>query len=60
MSCEHPVDVVRRIVSDSIGEPEFVHSTSWRQSDPGVILTFVVVVDAGLWRRDGHRVRPAK
>lgn len=47
-SGEHPVDVVRRIVSGSIGEPELVHSTSWRQSDEGVILTFFVVVDARL------------
>lgn len=31
-----------------IGEPELVHSTSWRQSDEGVILSFFVVVDPGL------------
>jgi hypothetical protein len=45
---EHPVDVVRRLVADVIGEPELVHSTSWRQSDEGVILSFFVVVDPGL------------
>src|SRR5205085_2371744 len=28
---EHPVDVVRRLVAEAIGEPELVHSTSWRQ-----------------------------
>jgi hypothetical protein len=45
---EHPVDVVRRLVVDAIGEPELVHSTSWRQSDDGVILSFFVVVDPAL------------
>jgi hypothetical protein len=42
---DHPVDVVRRLMADVIGEPELVHSTSWRQSDDGVILSFFVVVD---------------
>lgn len=42
---EHPVDVVRRLVTDVIGEPELVHSTSWRQSEDGVILSFFVVVE---------------
>lgn len=42
---EHPVDVVRRLVVDAIGEPDLVHSTSWRQSDDGVILSVFVVVD---------------
>jgi len=45
---EHPVDAVRRLVADVIGEPELVHSTSWRQADDGVILSFFVVVDPGL------------
>jgi hypothetical protein len=45
---EHPVDVVRRLVADVIGEPELVHSTSWRQSEDGVILSFFVVVDPAL------------
>jgi hypothetical protein len=45
---EHPVDVVRRLVTDVLGEPELVHSTSWRQSDDGVVLSFFVVVDQAL------------
>lgn len=45
---EHPVDVVYRLVADVIGEPELVHSTSWRQSEEGVILSFFVVVDPEL------------
>ena len=45
---EHPVDVVHRLVVDAIGEPELVHSTSWRQSDDGVILSFFVVVGPAL------------
>jgi hypothetical protein len=45
---EHPVDVVRRLVADVIGEPELVHSTSWRQSEDGVILSFFVVADPAL------------
>jgi len=42
---EHPVDVVRGVVSNTIGEPELVHSTSWRQGSDGVILSFLVVVE---------------
>ena len=45
---EHPVDVVRRLVSDVVGEPELVHSTSWRQGKEGVILTFFVLIDTSL------------
>ncbi|MGH9277768.1 MAG: hypothetical protein ACRD12_06625 [Acidimicrobiales bacterium] len=45
---DHPVDVVRRLVVDAIGDPELVHSTSWRQGDQGVILTFFVVIDRDL------------
>ena len=42
---DHPVDVVRRLVAGAIGEPELVHSTSWRQGEDGVILSFFVVID---------------
>ena len=45
---EHPVEVVSRIVRDVIGEPILVHSTSWRRDRDAVILSFVVVIDAGL------------
>jgi hypothetical protein len=44
---EHPVEVVDRIVRDVVGEPQLVHSTSWRRDRDAVILTFVVVIDAG-------------
>ena len=47
-AAEHPVDVVRRIVTDVIGAPRLVHSTSWRQGDDGVILSFFVVVEPAL------------
>ena len=42
---EHPVDVVSRLVADVIGPPDLVHSTSWRQRDDDVVLSFFVVVD---------------
>lgn len=45
---DHPVEVVTRIVRDVIGEPRLVHSTSWRRDRGSVILSFVVVIDAGL------------
>ena len=45
---EHPVDVVTRIVGDVVGPPRLVHSTSWRQEAGGVVLSFVVVIDASL------------
>ena len=45
---EHPVEVVSQIVRDAIGEPLMVHSTSWRRDREAVILSFVVVIDAGL------------
>jgi hypothetical protein len=45
---EHPLDVVGRTVRGAIGEPILVHSTSWRRDRGAVILTFVVVIDAGL------------
>jgi len=47
-STEHPVDVVDRIVRDVVGDPLLVHSTSWRRDRDAVILSFVVVIDAGL------------
>jgi hypothetical protein len=43
---DHPVEVVDRIVRDTLGTPRLVHSTSWRRDRNAVILTFVVVVDA--------------
>jgi hypothetical protein len=45
-AAEHPVEVVRRIVRDVVGEPRLVHSTSWRRDRDAVILSFVVVIDA--------------
>jgi len=56
---EHPVDVVRRLVADVIGEPELVHSTSWRQSEDGVILSFFVVVDPDVVDTMGYAPRHA-
>lgn len=45
---EHPLDVVRRIVDDVVGEPLLLHSTSWRFDRQSVILTFVLVLaDSG-------------
>lgn len=46
-AAEHPVDVVTRIVSDTVGSPRVVHSTSWRRDRDAVVLSFVVVIDAG-------------
>jgi len=45
---EHPVEVVDRIVRDVVGDPLLVHSTSWRRDRDAVILSFVVVIEAGL------------
>jgi hypothetical protein len=45
---DHPVDVVARIVSDVIGDPLLVHSTSWRRDRGAVILSFVAVIDRNL------------
>ena len=45
---EHPVDIVTRMVSDAIGRPSLVHSTSWRRERDAVILSFVVVIDRSL------------
>jgi hypothetical protein len=47
---EHPVDVVDRIVRDTIGPPILVHSTSWRRDRNAVILSFVVVIEPRLGR----------
>ncbi len=47
-AADHPVDVVTRIVSDVIGQPLLVHSTSWRRERDAVILSFVAVIDASL------------
>lgn len=47
---DHPVDVVTRMVEATIGVPDLVHSTSWRQSRNGVILSFFVVIDPSLVR----------
>ena len=41
---EHPLDVVRRVVLEALGEPILVHSTSWRFDRQSVYLSFVVVI----------------
>jgi hypothetical protein len=43
---EHPVEAVERIVSDVLGAPRLLHSTSWRRDRDSVILSFVVIIDA--------------
>jgi hypothetical protein len=45
---DHPVDVVTGIVTDVIGDPLLVHSTSWRRDREAVILSFVAVIDRSL------------
>jgi hypothetical protein len=45
---EHPMEVVNRLVRDTIGAPLIAHSTSWRRDHGGVILSFVVVIDQSL------------
>lgn len=45
---DDPVAVVDRIVSETIGRPILVHSTSWRRDRGAVILSFLVVVDRAL------------
>jgi hypothetical protein len=40
---DDPVEVVRRLSANLMGEPLLVHSTSWRRARGSVILTFVVV-----------------
>jgi hypothetical protein len=41
-----PMSVVTAITRLNVGEAAIVHSTSWRQARGGVVLTFVVVIDA--------------
>ena len=41
---EHPLAVIDRVVRDVLGEPQLVHSTSWRRDRDAVILTFLVVI----------------
>jgi hypothetical protein len=41
-----PMSVVAAIARLNVGDPAVVHSTSWRQARGGVVLTFVVVIDA--------------
>jgi hypothetical protein len=45
LGTEHPVEVVDRLVRDTIGRPILVHSTSWRRDRDAVILSFVVVIE---------------
>ncbi len=45
---DHPVEVVTRIVRDTLGDPMLVHSTSWRREAAAVVLSFVVVIDEAL------------
>ncbi len=47
-AAEHPVEVVDRIVRETVGPPILVHSTSWRRDRNAVILSFVVVIDAAV------------
>jgi hypothetical protein len=45
---EHPVEVVDRIVRDTVGPPILVHSTSWRRDRDAVVLSFVVAIPTDL------------
>jgi hypothetical protein len=40
---DDPVQVVRRLSRDLMGDPLLVHSTSWRRARGSVVLSFVVV-----------------
>jgi hypothetical protein len=40
-----PMEVAARLTRANLGEPVVLHSTSWRQTRGGVVLTFVVVMD---------------
>jgi hypothetical protein len=40
---EDPLEVVRRLSANLMGEPLLVHSTSWRRARGSVVLSFVVV-----------------
>jgi hypothetical protein len=43
VGADDPVEVVRRLARNLMGEPLLVHSTSWRRARGSVILSFVVV-----------------
>ena len=43
-----PMAVVRRMATSVLGQPQLVHSTSWRRDRTGVVLSFVAVVDPSL------------
>jgi hypothetical protein len=42
---DHPMEIVERIVSDVVGPPKLLHSTSWRRGRGAVILSFIAVVE---------------
>ncbi len=42
---DDPMAVSARLIHANVGEPIVLHSTSWRTSRGGVVLTFVAVVD---------------
>src|SRR5690348_13949627 len=41
-----PLQTVTAIAKVNVGDPVLAHSTSWRHARGGVVLTFIVVVDA--------------
>ena len=55
---DHPTDVVERAVTERIGEPALLHSTSWRHEDGALILSFVAVLDRSAV--DGMTSRPIR
>lgn len=44
---EDPLEVVSAAVDQVLGEPRVVHSTSWRRSRGGVVLSFLAIVGRG-------------
>lgn len=44
---QDPVQVVTALTKSNLGEPDLVHSTSWRTARGGVVLSFVVVMPDG-------------
>ena len=42
---DDPMTVTARLIRANMGEPVVLHSTSWRSSRGGVVLTFVAVID---------------
>ena len=55
---EDPMAVAARLIRSNLGEPLVLHSTSWRQSRGGVILTFVAVMALGtVGSRDRSAIR---